>query len=308
MQQVGALRELPAGLALDGPHVVDPTIEGPPLLQEPEPAAQLRLGLLPGLEARPPVHGLGLRPPLLDLARQPFQALPRRTEITLGFVALAEPPGEPVQALAEHLRGGRFGAGRWGSVRPLARRLTRGSRLHAGGFPAGRFRGERPRTGGLDLLLSDPGSRDPGDPGPRRLSMRGEERSDAGPQGGGLALQRGGPRPALAEGGVGPVVVGGEAQPAIERSVERLGVEVHPAREVAEPPAFALDGRAKVLPPALRLLAAAEVVPPPALRSEPAVERAETILDLLPLPGVRRLEAEPAVALLRLRTLAGAGA
>ena len=123
-------------------------------------------------------------------------------EIALGAVTLADPAGEPLQALAEHFRGGRLDAGRRGG----AGRLGRGC-FNLGGFFTGRFGGGWLGAGGLDLR----------DPGPRVLPMLGQERSDAGPLRAGVVFQRGEPGPALAHRDVGAVVVAGEPQPAIER-------------------------------------------------------------------------------------------
>ena len=136
--------------------------------------------------------------------------------------------------------------------------------------------------------------------------MRGEERNDAVPQGAGFVLEPRESVPALPQRDVGPVVIAGEPQPSIKRSVERLRVEVHPPRDVAEPPAFALESGAKVLALPFRFPAAAEIVLVLSGRPELAVEQVKTLRDPLPLPGLRPFEAEPTVALLRLEALTGA--
>ena len=292
-QEVGPTRERPVDqVVVDDPHLGKLPIERPPLVQELEPAAQPRL--VAGLQAGAPEHLVDLRPTLLDLGRQALQVLPRRTEVTLGAVTLTDPAGQPFQAMPEHLRRRCLDVGRG-----RARRLARGR------FDTGRF-GDR-RIGGGRSGRGRFGAGGPGvrDSGPAGLPVGGEERDDVGPQGPGLAFPGREPRPALAEREVGAVVVAGQPQPTVERGVERLGVEVHPARDLRESSAVAFERRAKILAPALRLPAAAEVFHVLAGRAELAVERMEPFDDLFPLPGLRPLDAAPAVSLLRLESLAG---
>ena len=128
------LRELPVQQLLRDTHLGKLPVEGPPRLQEIEPAQKLHL--VADRSAGPSEQLLRLRLSFPGLAGQPFQVLPRRAEIAFGAVARPDPAGESLQALAEHFRGGRFDAGRGGG----ARRLGHGRR-DAVRFLAGRLGG-----------------------------------------------------------------------------------------------------------------------------------------------------------------------